>query len=466
MAKGTRQCISRISILCIALLAPVFPVHAEILPANDYFQPNFLISDAELQNAESMTKEDIDAFLHEKNGAIKDMTLPDMDGVLRPVTDIIHRAAKTYRINPKYLLVKLQKEQSLVTDPMPTEKQLDWATGYGVCDDCRLDDPLLQKFKTFGIQVDNAAHIMRWYYDHVNTEAWIKRPFSEYRIDGISVVPANPATAFLYTYTPHIHGNQIFWSLWQEWFHTQYPNGTLLKSRHTPTVYAIQQGKKHPIKNMAVLATRYDPRNIMTVSDSEIQGYETGKSLDFPNYSILKTDDGYYLVDGDILRPFANEAVVRGIGYNPDEILSVQPGDIADIPLGSPIQDANPISIRGRIIRLKETKELYFLKDGMRHPVYDESIVKINFPGMPIETGRFADIQTSEKGSPLLFKDGTVIGSRVFGSIFVIENGMRRRFVSDEVFHDLGYKKDRIIWLDTLIVDMYPLGEPIYLEKT
>ncbi|MEN9378840.1 MAG: hypothetical protein RJB15_518, partial [Pseudomonadota bacterium] len=56
----------------------------------------------------------------------------------------------------------LQKEQSLVTDDTPTQKQLDWAAGYGVCDACSMNDPSLQRFRGFAIQTRRAAGIMRY----------------------------------------------------------------------------------------------------------------------------------------------------------------------------------------------------------------------------------------------------------------------------------------------------------------
>jgi len=179
------------------------------------FDPNFIISDDEMQNWTSMDIHDIQAFLDEKGGYIANHKTEDWEGTLRLVADIIWRASKESQINPKYLLVKLQKEQSLITAKDPTQKQLDWATGYGVCDSCKMTDPDIQKYKGFGTQVDRAAGIMRWYYDHLNTESWIKRAGQTYTIDGESITPQSNATGFLYSYTPHIHGNENFWNLWQ-----------------------------------------------------------------------------------------------------------------------------------------------------------------------------------------------------------------------------------------------------------
>src|SRR3989338_3577795 len=121
--------------LFIPNAGPVFAV------SENPFDPNFLISDEEMQYSESMDVPDIQAFIEEQGGYIATYMSKDWEGIERTAATIIQRAAEEYRINPRYLLVTLQKEQSLITDPDPTQKQLDWATGYGVCDACKMTDP-------------------------------------------------------------------------------------------------------------------------------------------------------------------------------------------------------------------------------------------------------------------------------------------------------------------------------------
>ena len=181
---------------------------------DDTFDPNFLISDEEMQNSDSMTRADIQAFLEEKDSFLSTHHADDTQGVRRLASDIISRAAEEHKINPKYILVKLQKEQSLITDDTPTQKQLDGAAGYGIDESCGWTCDTYINNKGFGKQVDSAAAIMRWYYTNVYNKSWIKRPPLSYTIDNEYITPANYATGFLYTYTPHIQGNKNFWKLW------------------------------------------------------------------------------------------------------------------------------------------------------------------------------------------------------------------------------------------------------------
>ncbi|HYE60301.1 MAG TPA: serine hydrolase [Candidatus Kapabacteria bacterium] len=432
----------------------------------DTFNPNYLLSDKEIEAWQSMTTSDIQAFLEEYDSFLATYQVPDKNGTPRQAADIIARAAAEHRINPKYILVKLQKEQSLIKSKQPTQKQLDWATGYGICDACSMDDPTLQKHKGFGVQVDSAAGIIRWYYDHVMTEPWIRRPQTPYTIDGIEVIPANYATAFLYTYTPHLEGNKNFWKLWQEWFDQIYPDGTLIKSSADPTIYVIQNKRKRAITSMAVLKTRFNPNLIITAPATELARYETGSPISYPNFSILREGTNYYLLDDDTLRPFADAAVVQKLGYHPDEIIDVTALEIADYPRGAVISSGSH-AVQGRLIRLKENNAVYYIKENVYYPLYDEKIAKTNFPTLSIEKGSIKDIEGLTQGTPILFRDGTLIGITGSNKVYVVEYGKKRHIASEDVFLSLGYSWKNVVWTNELIGMTHETGLPISvrLEK-
>ncbi len=446
-----------IFLILASLLLPHSPVFAV-----DDFNPNFLISDEEIQNFQSMDRADIQAFLEDYESFLARYRALDKDGIERMASDIIYRAAQEHQINPKYLLVKLQKEQSLVTDKFPTQKQFDGACGYGITDGCGWNCEAYLNNKGFGKQVDSSAGIIRWYYDNVNKEIWIKRPNLTYIIDGQVVMPQNYATAFLYTYTPHIEGNKNFWSLWQSWFGQTYPDGSLIKTHNDSAVYFLQDEKKRAIRSMAVLTSRFDPKMILIVPPAELDNYPDGNDLSFPNYSILKQGDNYYLVDFDIIRPFANFEAVKKIGYNPGEFIEVSPADLQNYALGQVIT-ADIENPAGKLIKVKETNNLYFLKNNILQPVSDPQIAKINFPSLKEEKTSVYALQNYLLGDLLKFKDGTLFGIIGSNKIYVMENGKKRHIASEEVFNAYGYNWKNIIWTDLVTGISHPTGQPIYL---
>ncbi|MBI5222274.1 MAG: D-alanyl-D-alanine carboxypeptidase, partial [Candidatus Magasanikbacteria bacterium] len=328
--------------------------------------------------------------------------------------------------------------------------------------DCSLDDPAIQKYKGFGIQVDSAAGIIRWYYDNTSLEQWIKRPDQLYIVDGKTIKPANYATAFLYTYTPHLQGNENFWKLWQQWFGQVWPDGSLVKSADDPTVYFIDKGKKRKIASMSALVSRFNLKLLMTVPENELKNYESGPPIDLPNYSILKQANNYYLLDYDTLRPFASAELVKKIGYNPDEIIDIAEDDVKNYGLGS-IIGTEALDITGHLARVKETKELLYLKDNTVYPFADEQIAKTNFPDLREEKISLASLQTYAQGNPVKFKDGALIGIKTTGGVYVIENGKKRHIASETVFTRLGYNWDNVIWVSELTAFLHEDGPSLEL---
>lgn len=450
-------------IACILFLSVFFLVSysSALTIGEDNFNPNYIISDEEMQEYNSLTREEIQAFLDDFDGYIADWRTADKDGIERKTADIIYRAAQEYKINPKYLLVKLQKEMSLITVKNPTQRQLDFATGYGCPDSGGCDS----KNKGFGKQVDAAAGIIRWYYDNYFTEVWIKRPNRSYIIDGEIVIPKNFATAFLYTYTPHLHGNKNFWKLWNEWFGQVYPDGSLVKTSNNPAVYLLQDGTKRLIKSMGVLASRFDPKMVITIPASELANYADGKELNFPNYSILRQGSNYYLIDFDTIRPFASEEVVRSLGYNPEEIIDVSPSDLLGYNMGTVITTDLETAPIGRLVKTKETNSLYYLKDNFYYPLTDSQIAKINFPNLQIEMVSITELQNYTTGEILKFQDGTLMGIKGNNKIYVIEKGKKRHIASEEVFNGFGFNWKNIIWTDQITGMNHPFGQPLYLPS-
>lgn len=445
-------------LLVAALLIP------QLTFAVSPFNPDYIISDEQLTDYKSMSKSDIQLFLREKNSALAKLKAPDVNGKKRTVADMIYRAAQEHKINPKYILVKLQKEQSLITAKKPTQKQLDWAAGYAVCDSCSMDDPKIQKNKGFGNQVDSAAGIMRWYYDNVGKQGFIKKKDTTYTISGESVTPKTMATAFLYTYTPHRQGNENFWKLWQSWFGQTYPDGTLLKSADSPGVYVLSGGKKRLISSMSVLHSRYNTANIVTVPASEIARYEEGSPITFPNYSILLVDDTYYLVDFETVRPFASAEVVRKLGYNPDEILEATEADIEGYELGSVI-DGSEKYTQGRLVRVKNPDALILIKGDSFYTVPDPKVALAAYPKLKENIGSRAELSGLTDAGNLLLPNGSLM--RVVSStrIFVIDDGKKRQIKSEELFTALGYNKKNIIVVNEAAGLAHKTGAPISVDS-
>lgn len=240
-------------------------------PPAQWWDPGYIVSDANFFDADSMTVDEIQAFLDEQvpycatwhapseretdsgwpyrclRDRIWDVQHLDEVGEdghrycdpieARPQVssaEVIAIVAAACGISPKTLLVTLEKEQGLVTDRWPWEVQYTAATGYACYDSA----PCLDAYGGFVGQVYHAARTYQLYVQR--PERFNYQPYQENQIlfaPGCAAGPVfirNAATAALYDYTPYqpsaevlagatgmecgAYGNYNFWRLWFFWF--------------------------------------------------------------------------------------------------------------------------------------------------------------------------------------------------------------------------------------------------------
>jgi len=452
-------------ILILSIIFTLFLPCLKPIQASE-FTPGFILTDIELRDSSSMGLGDINLFLYSKPGLLKNLTFEDVDGQKRSAADIIFRAATRYQMNPKYLLVLLQKEQSLIEDPNPSQNQLDWATGYAVCDSCSKDDPLIQKFKGFAKQVDKAAWRNKYYID--NSWEFRHQPGKTYEIDGQSVNIFNQATANLYNYTPHIHGNFNFWKLWNRYFTQKYPDGSLLQIQGEPGVWLIQNGYKKPFHSKGALISRFDINNIITINKNDLSQYPAGNPIKFAQYSLLSDPDGnIYLLSDDKLRHISNEEVFRTIGFNYEEITQVPENEIDLYEPGDPIT-LNTAYPAGALLQNNETGGVYFVQNGIKHPIITQYVLKINYSNYHITQVSPDELDKYDQGELVQINDGELIKSFDCPDVFVISNGKKMKIASEKVFDAIGYKWNNIKVIDPVTLLSIPSGGDIslnYLEN-
>ncbi|MGB4593606.1 MAG: hypothetical protein WBI63_07550 [Coriobacteriia bacterium] len=170
------------------------------------FSPDTVISDVNFRDVESMSLEDIQAFLEEQPGTLASYSAPDHSGVIKTTAQMIYEAAVQWRISPMVILVTLQKEQSLLTRSSPLQTTYDWAMGCG-----KADSRTYYEYQGFGNQIWWGAQKL-----DKNSQPW--KPGVQMTIDGSIVYPSNASTYSLFKYTPHLRGTTSFWMLYWRYF--------------------------------------------------------------------------------------------------------------------------------------------------------------------------------------------------------------------------------------------------------
>lgn len=224
------------------------------------FDPGMIISDQVFYDSSTMSVSAIQSFLNARVPACSATTGPAClkDYVTNTgskpgesgrcaaysgktgqrAAQIIYDVARACGINPRSLIVLLEKEQSLVTDSSPTERQYRSATGYGCPDTADCDSAYYGLFN----QVYAAALQFKRYaaapsgraYEAGRSNTILYHPNASCGTKTVYI--KNQATAGLYLYTPYTpnaaalaklygtgdscssYGNRNFWRLFTDWF--------------------------------------------------------------------------------------------------------------------------------------------------------------------------------------------------------------------------------------------------------
>lgn len=167
------------------------------------FDKNAVLSDTALRDTKAMTTADIQAFLEETPwGNTSVLATYEEDG--KSAAEIMYEAATKHGINPLELLVRVQMEQGLVSKKTASDESITLAFGCG----CPHSPVCSPKYEGFANQADCAAGTLSRSMDRALTASgtasgW-KKGEEKLTQDKMEIVPANAATAALYTYTPWV----------------------------------------------------------------------------------------------------------------------------------------------------------------------------------------------------------------------------------------------------------------------
>ncbi len=473
------------------------------LAQDDNFDPNNIIRDNDILDSKTMSLNDIQEFLEEQESYLADHDMNSSSGFQKKAAEIIYDAAvnnydcsnvdnmsenpttaeKKYKcspihINPKFLLVLLQKEQGLIEKKDPEQGRLDWATGYG----CPDSGGCKERWKGFGKQVNSAA--LQFYDYMIRSSAYTYKPGSLYTFTNpyainvnkknTLVTPANRATAALYNYTPHVYnGNYNFYKIWNRYFNpTPIPTlaselnlnlieGSLVQIEGEMGVWLIQNGKKRPFLNKKALTSRYDASKILKIAKDDLKDYEKGNSIKFPQHSMVRAPNGiiYLLVDNKKRRIESNE-VISSIGLSLEEIIDVSLADINAYTESKLLKIDSKYPI-GALLQDRKTGGVYFVKDGDKSPIWDAVFLKTKFKDYTIIKTDQEELDQYVTVDPVLFEDGELVKSSNSNSVYVISGGKKRLIKTEEIFNKIGYKWNNIINVSPKVLYLYDNGQSI-----
>jgi hypothetical protein len=236
---------------------------------------------------------------------------------------IIYDVTSACGINPKAMIVLIQKEQGLVTDSWPFEYQRKFATGFCVYD--TVAPPACEGTDGFFKQIYYAARQFKKYRADPGNYNYVAGQNNNIRYNptascgSSNVYIQNQATAGLYNYTPYqpnasalnnlygsgdacgAYGNRNFWRYYNDWFGPTLtdalPGGASLKRElSTGKIYLVAEGKRYLVPSPEYLtAYKLSGISVESVNTTELNTFTNLGSLS--NLIRESTTGKIYMVD-------------------------------------------------------------------------------------------------------------------------------------------------------------------------
>ena len=522
-----------IFILIFSLLTSIFYVKNPKVSAAS-FDPSSIISDATFTNASTMSVADIQNFLISKGSILATISSDKLgEGANgRGAAQIIYDAVRTNRtdfahaegygelnpllmsLNPQVILVTLQKEQSLITNPYENQTSLDWALGYG-CPDGGGCNVAYQGFTNQVVY--GAAQFMKNYYK-ASTSAY--KPGQTYIFTNTvgyytdqpsqSVYITNAATSSLYQYTPHVYnGNYNFWYFMSSWFadFVSLANSGvgLLKGygQNEIYLYSSTRNLRWYISNLADLpAWGVYSNSYKSVPDSEVnsisiasgrvsrmvQGsgpavyymeggirYYLDNEALFPLYKVSWNDRSY--IDDTTLNNFPLGPALGSLSksdlspdvyfisaskrfYIQDEATLLGWGfswsDIQTIPQYK-INDYAPGGTLGRIAKFENSPDIFFFAGQQRFYVQSEAILN----NWGVKLNSYQTIGMEKKYSLPQGKNFSQVAKGSGSAVYFIENGKKRYINNFSRLSRYGLSANDLIQVDDGLINSLPTGSDL-----
>jgi hypothetical protein len=380
---------------------------------------------------------------------------------LRTASELIWDASVQSGLNPQVILVTLNKEQGLITSSQnlsgsSLQTALDHALGFACPDSggCGSLFPgfyyqLFGNFDSSGNRyLGTTKSLMKSFstpggrgpqyngaISHVGDTITLDNTLGGY--DGVqsqqTIQLTNQATAALYRFTPHVfNGNYNFWRFFNAWF--KYPNGTLLKTAAGLDTYIIQNGVKQLVPAFVAQARGLNLANIITVSPTEFDSYQTDVVLGPVDNTIVAVagQTAKYVFLNNVSHQ-ASDLVLKQRGLDPAKLLAITPQELTLYTTGAVLPPKD-----GTVVRGTTNPAIYLVADGKIKAFSAYTFAQHKISAKQVILVPDAEIVTYAQNGFVPPLDGSLVKSSIDSTIYLVQNGLKEPVLGD-VFKNQRY---------------------------
>jgi LysM repeat protein len=433
------------------------------------FDPGLIISDSVFYDFGTMTQIEIQRFLESKVPTCKAndggptclrdyvMDTPEKageDGKCAPMpaktnqkaSQIIYDIARACGINPRVLIVFLQKEQGLIQATNPTAYMYKAALGYG----CPDSDPAICGKVHTGLfnQLYKGAGQLQWYGDERGSYTYLKVGRTANILYNPSsscgkkpVLIKSIATSALYYYTPYTpndaalknlygtgdscsaYGNRNFWRFYTDWFGSTIGGGFLLKGPGAE-VFLIVDNNKYLITDPDLVTALKPLGPLGTISQDYL---DTFKTMGTMSRIVKSATNQYYFVDGGTKFAFSSCQQALNFGLDCNLAIQLTGSQLAALASGPAMTE---------LATGDDGSGQYLISQGTKRQILDSSSLITNGITVPLTaTTKIGAYKYLPWGKPIIsersiFKNAQtgVMGVYVEGQYYAVDTNTAKDF--------------------------------------
>lgn len=219
-----------------------------------------------------------------------------------------------------------------------------------------------------------------------------------------------------------------------------HPNGTLIN--HNGTIYLIANQQRLPFRDSAeYMSHGYKFSQVVVASVSDMYLPEGAIQKAMAGALVLDKSDGktvYMIGQNGTKRGFTTPAVFSGLGYSFTDLLEI---DLTDYEVGEVIDDANEAHPEGALVLDNGT--VWWVLGNQRQGFESEAVFNTyGFTFTSLVKANSADMSLPI-GPAIKFRDGTLVSD--MGVYYIISDGAKRRFASEQSLVNWGYGLSNVI---------------------
>lgn len=257
-----------------------------------------------------------------------------------------------------------------------------------------------------------------------------------------------------------------------------HPDGSVITTKTTGTVWLIEDGKKRQIRTDYIYEAMGLPwrKMLHRVLPEEIGRYSDGELINtYPSGTLFKASDGkvYAVGEGKTLRHIPSQEIFNALGYQWKYAYGVFP-ELESFYVKDEAWQLDSTSKsyitkhpNGTLVATWNNPAVYLIENGKKRWVTDPKV----FESHNYRWDRVVTITSEELAD---YPDGDFFntmrdGSLILGSdgkVYVISDGKKRWITTESVFNSLGYKWDHVIRISDANLNSYETGDSVTTTTT